>query len=96
MLQTAEVQSYLFDILRSCDALTAQLSATILLTTEPMFWTQHSTVSPTARNCGGFMKAPTPGGVPVRIRSPGSSTVNLTPHTVVDTLGKPLSLCLFK
>ena len=74
------LQGYLFDILRSCDALTAQLSATILLVRVPMFWTQHSTVSPTARNCGGFMKAPTPGGVPVRIRSPGSSTVNLTPH----------------
>ena len=93
------LQGYLFDDLRCCDALIDQLdqlSATILLTTEPMFWTQHSTVSPTARNCGGFMKAPTPGGVPVRIRSPGSSTVNLTPHTVVDTLGKSPSLCLCK
>jgi hypothetical protein len=31
------------------------------------------TVSPLARNCGGSCQVPTPDGVPVRMRSPGSS-----------------------
>ena len=31
------------------------------------------TTSPILRNCGGFMPAPTPGGVPVVMMSPGSS-----------------------
>ena len=30
----------------------------------------------TLRNCGGFMKTPTPGGVPVRITSPGRRVKN--------------------
>ena len=31
----------------------------------------------TLRNSGGFLNTPTPGGVPVRIRSPGLSVMNL-------------------
>jgi hypothetical protein len=38
--------------------------------------TRRSTTSPARRKTGGFMAIPTPGGVPVAIRSPASSVMN--------------------
>ena len=53
------------------------LDQTTVLTRLPMFSTQHSTTSPTLRNWGwGFIKTPTPGGVPVRMISPGRRVMN--------------------
>jgi hypothetical protein len=43
----------------------------------PNFWIPSRTVSPAFRNTGvGFLLAPTPGGVPVVMMSPGSSVMN--------------------
>src|ERR1700748_1124989 len=40
------------------------------------------TTSPTLRNFGGFMPAPTPGGVPVVMMSPGSSCRHVKPKAM--------------
>ena len=50
----------------------------------PIFSTQHSTTSPTLRNWGsGFMKTPTPGGVPVRMMSPGRRVMNCVTQEII-------------
>src|SRR5262245_5973742 len=46
-----------------------------LLRIEPIFSTSHTHSSPSLRNTGGLREKPTPNGVPVGIRSPGSSVV---------------------
>ena len=48
-------------------------SATTGFSKMPSFSISTSTMSPGLRNTGGFRAKPTPGGVPVKIRSPGAS-----------------------
>ena len=60
--------------------------ATTVLVMAPMPSISHVTTSPGLRNRGGFRKQPTPGGVPVKMTSPGSRVTNLGkgiegPHT---------------
>ena len=48
-------------------------SATTGLRSTPNFSIETSTVSPGCKKTGGWRAIPTPGGVPVKIKSPGSS-----------------------
>ena len=40
----------------------------------------------TLRNSGGFLKHPTPGGVPVKIRSPGNRVQNFEHHETISSV----------
>jgi hypothetical protein len=51
-------------------------AATVCCLCVPSLSMPNSITSPTLRKVGGVMPIPTPGGVPVLMRSPGSSTMN--------------------
>src|SRR5437660_1906270 len=60
---------------RGCNRRATAYPCTTGLRNSPTPSISTSTSSPGLRNTGGLRAAPTPGGVPVKIRSPGSSVI---------------------